>query len=113
MSDDKKSEPLQAFRNMYDQMFKQTGEQWEELARNPLFLANMANNFEQSMKMQAQAQEMVIEALKALNLPTREDILNLSQKIDSLREEVAGLKKTLKETSPKEQSSTKSKRIKR
>jgi outer membrane murein-binding lipoprotein Lpp len=97
MSEDKKTaekdttatDPLRAFRQMYEQTLKQSAEHWEEIARNPLFLATMANNFEQSLKMQAQMQELVAASLKTLNLPSKEDILFLAERINQLRSEIA------------------------
>lgn len=79
---------MNAFRGMYDNVMKQTAEQWEEAARNPMFVAQMANNFEQSMQMQKQMREMLETSLKTLNLPSKDDILLLTEKVNSLQKEL-------------------------
>lgn len=95
MSDEKEknanpfSDSMNAFRGMYEQMMKQTEKQWEEVARNPMFVAQMANNFEQSMQMQKQMREMLETSLKALNLPSKDDILLLAERMNALRSEIA------------------------
>lgn len=80
---------MNTFRGMYDDMMKQTSEQWEEAARNPMFVAQMANNFEQSMQMQKQMREMLETTLKTLNLPSKDDFLLLTEKVNSLQNELA------------------------
>lgn len=80
---------MNAFRGMYDNMMKQTSEQWEEAARNPMFVAQMANNFEQSMQMQKQMREMLENTLKTLNLPSKDDFLLLTEKVNDLQNELA------------------------
>ena len=95
MSDEKEKtgnpflDSMNAFRGMYDNMMKQTSEQWEEAARNPMFVAQMANNFEQSMQMQKQMREMLETTLKTLNLPSKDDFLLLTEKVNSLQNELA------------------------
>lgn len=83
------AETMNAFRGMYDQMLKQSSDQWEEVARNPFFIAQMANNFEQSMQMQKQMREMLETSLKALNLPSKDDILLLAERVNQMRSEIA------------------------
>lgn len=95
MSDEKEkdanpfADSMNAFRGMYEQMMKQTEKQWEEVARNPFFLSQMANNFEQSMQMQKQMRELLETSLKALNLPSKDDILLLAERINAMRMEIA------------------------
>lgn len=95
MSDEKEKsgnpflDSMNAFRGMYDDMMKQTSEQWEEAARNPVFVAQMANNFEQSMQMQKQMREMLETTLKTLNLPSKDDFLLLTEKVNFLQNELA------------------------
>ena len=95
MSDEKEKEinpfadSMNAFRGMYEQMMKQTEKQWEEVARNPMFLSQMANNFEQTMQVQKQMREMLETSLKALNLPSKDDIFLLAERINALRSEIA------------------------
>ena len=95
MSDEKEKnanpflDTMNAFRGMYEQMMKQTEKQWEEVARNPFFLSQMANNFEQSMQMQKQMRELLETSLKALNLPSKDDILLLAERINAMRMEIA------------------------
>lgn len=95
MSDEKEKagnpfmDSMNTFRGMYDNMMKQTAEQWEEAARNPMFVAQMANNFEQSMQMQKQTREILETSLKTLNLPSKDEILLLSEHIAQLRSEIA------------------------
>lgn len=93
MSDEKKTSsdaesafpnPMKMFTDIYNQTLKQTAEQWEDVARSPMFLAAMANNVENAMQMQKQMQEMLTSALQALNLPTKEDYLLLVEKINQL-----------------------------
>jgi hypothetical protein len=95
MSDEKEksgnpfADSMNAFRGMYEQMMKQSEKQWEEVARNPLFVAQMANNFEQSMQVHKQLREMLDTSLKALNLPSKDDILLLAERVNQLRTEIA------------------------
>ncbi len=87
MSEEKENpfpNPMKMFSEIYNRTLKQTAEQWEETARNPLFLAAMANNVEQSMQMQKQMQEMITTSLQALHLPTKDDILLLVEKPNQL-----------------------------
>ncbi|MBS1797299.1 MAG: phasin family protein [Acidobacteria bacterium] len=83
--------PLEIFGEMYRETLKQSAAQWEETARSPLFMALMANNVEQTMQLQRQMQEMVATAVRALNLPSKEDFLALSEKIDRLAAQLAAL----------------------
>lgn len=95
MSDEKEKnanpflDSMNAFRGIYDQMLKQSEKQWEEVARNPFFISQMANNFEQSMQMQKQMREMLETSLKALNLPSKDDILLLTERVNQMRSEIA------------------------
>lgn len=95
MSDEKEknanpfADSMKAIRGMYDQMMKQSSDQWEEVARNPFFIAQMANNFEQSMQIHKQMREMLETSLKALNLPSKDDILLLAERMNALRSEIA------------------------
>lgn len=95
MSEDKEKnvnpflDTMNAFRGMYEQMMQQTEKQWEDVARNPFFVAQMANNFEQTMQVQKQMREMLETSLKALNLPSKDDILLLAERINRLRSEIA------------------------
>lgn len=86
---------MNAFRGMYDNALKQTAEQWEEAARNPMFVAQMANNFEQSMQMQKQMREMLETSLKTLNLPSKDDVLMLAEKLDLLQKDLTEINKKL------------------
>jgi len=101
MSDDKEkpgnpfANSLNAFQGMYEQMMKQSEKQWEEVARNPFFVAQMANNFEQSMQMHKQLRETLETSLKALNLPSKDDILLLAEKVNQLRAEIAEVNEKL------------------
>lgn len=101
MSDEKEknvnpfADSMNAFRGMYEQMMKQTEKQWDEVARNPLFIAQMANNFEQSMQIQKQMREILETSLKTLNLPSKDDILLLAEKVNKLRSEVAEVNEKL------------------
>ena len=87
--------PMKMFSDIYNQTLKQTAEQWEETARNPLFLAAMANNVEQTMQMQKQMQEMISTSLEALNLPTKDDFLRLGEKIDQLNSSISEINRKL------------------
>ena len=91
-SDDREmpfANPMKLFSDMYNETLKQTAEQWEETARNPMFLAAMANNVEQTMQMQKQMQEMVNISLQALNLPTKDDFLLLIEKISQISSSIS------------------------
>ncbi len=107
------ADPLKTFGDLYNQTLKQAAGQWEETARSPLFLAAMANNVEQTMQMQKQMQEMIATALQALNLPTKDDLLLLVEKIDQLSSDISGinarLDKLIKEKNKNLRSKTKTK----
>src|ERR1043165_7525730 len=97
-SDDKEmlfANPMKLFSDMYNQTLKQTAEQWEETARNPMFLAAMANNVEQTMQMQKQMQEMVNTSFQALNLPTKDDFLLLIEKMAQLSSSISEINSKL------------------
>ena len=83
------ADSMNAFRGMYDSMLKQSSEQWEEIARNPFFVTQMANNFEQTMQMQKQLRDLLETSLNNLNLPSKDDVLLLAERINKLREEIA------------------------
>ena len=98
MSDEKENpfaNPMKMFSDMYNQTLKETAEKWEETARSPMFLAAMANNVEQSMQMQKQMQEMIATSLQALNLPTKDDILLLVEKINQLSSNISEINSKL------------------
>lgn len=101
MSDEKEKtgnpflDSMNAFRGMYDNALKQTAEKWEEAARNPMFVAQMANNFEQSMQMQKQMREMLETSLKALNLPSKDEISSLAESVNQMRSELAEVNRKL------------------
>lgn len=99
MSDDKErkktaktTDPTAVFGEMYEKMMRQTAEQWEEVARNPLFLSAMSANVDQNLSLQNQMQKLIETTLAAMNLPTRNDVLALGQKIDKLSEEISSLR---------------------
>ena len=83
------ADSMNSFRGMYDAVLKQTSEQWEDIARNPLFVAQMANNFEQTMQVQKQLRDLLETSLDNLDLPGKEDILLLAERINKLRKEIA------------------------
>jgi polyhydroxyalkanoate synthesis regulator phasin len=89
------ADPMKMFSEIYNRTLKETSEQWEETARNPMFLAAMANNVEQSLQMQKQMQEMIATSLAALNLPTKDDIMRLAEKIDELGSNIAAVNSKL------------------
>jgi polyhydroxyalkanoate synthesis regulator phasin len=89
--------PMKIFGDMFNQTVKQAGEQWEETARNPLFLAAMANQAEQVMQAQQQMKEMFSSSLKTLDLPTKTDFLLLAERIDNLTRAVADLDRKISE----------------
>lgn len=81
---------------MYDQFWKQTADGWDQLARNPQFLAAMSASFEQSLELRARVQEMVVAVLKTMNLPTRDDIASVMRRLDQLGERMESLGKGIK-----------------
>lgn len=89
-------DPSQPLREMYDQFWKQTADGWDQLARNPQFLAAMAASFEQSLELRARVQEMVVAVLKTMNLPTRDDIASVMRRLDQLGERMESLGKDIK-----------------
>lgn len=70
-----------ALRERYDQFWKQTAEQWDEVARSPQFLSMMAANLNQSLELRARVQEMVVGVLRTLNIPTRDDLTALMSRL--------------------------------
>lgn len=102
MNDDEKAasdipNPMKLFGDMFNQTVKQAGEQWEETARNPIFLAAMANQAEQTMQAQKQLKEIVSASLKTLDLPTKNDIILLAERVETLTRAVADLDRKITE----------------
>lgn len=102
MSEEEKSapefpNPMKMFGDLFNQTVKQAGEQWEETARNPMFLAAMANQAEQALQAQQQMKELFSSALKSLDLPTKSDFLLLAERVDSLTRAVADLDRKITE----------------
>lgn len=79
------TDPADALRVMYDRFWKQAADQWETVARDPQFLSMMAANLNQSLELKARVQEMAVAVLRAMNLPSREDIITLSSRLDQQR----------------------------
>ncbi|MBI3952172.1 MAG: hypothetical protein HY314_17120 [Acidobacteria bacterium] len=96
-------DPVSAFKELYDQVWKQAAEQWDQVLRNPLFLSTMAATMEQSMNLTARVQEMVATTLKAMNLPTHHDLQEIKNSIQALRSDVTELHRKIDEldTPPK------------
>ena len=70
------------FGKMSNQTLKQTADQCEETAWNPLYRAATANNVEQSIQFQKHLQEMIAISLQALNRPTKDVFFLLVEKVD-------------------------------
>jgi hypothetical protein len=84
-------DPVGAFKELYDHVWKQAAEQWDQVLRNPMFLSTMAATLEHSMNLTARVQEMVATTLKTMNLPTRDDLQEIKGGIHALRAEVTEL----------------------
>jgi hypothetical protein len=82
-------DPVSAFKDLYDQVWKQAVDQWDQVLRNPHFLAMMAATIEQSMNLTARVQELVAATLKTMNIPTRDDFQTVVHRLDALREQIA------------------------
>jgi hypothetical protein len=93
-------DPISAFKQWYDQAWKQTAEQWDQLLRHPLFLSTMAANVEHAMNLTARVQEMVANTLKTMNLPTRDDVQQIKRSVQALRDEVAELHRKIDNLQP-------------
>jgi polyhydroxyalkanoate synthesis regulator phasin len=93
-------DPISAFKQLYDQAWRQAAEQWDQLLRNPLFLSTMATNIEQAMNLTARVQEMVANTLKTMNLPTRDDVQQIKSSVQALRQEVAELHRKIDNLQP-------------
>lgn len=85
------ADAMKAMREMNEQFWKQTAEQWEQTARNPQFLAMMAAAIEQSQTATARAQEMFVKTLQKMNIPTKEDFLALHRRFEMVSEQLAEL----------------------
>lgn len=79
------------WREAYDQFWQQSGVQWDQFLRHPLFLSAMAGFLEQSQQQAARAQQFTGGAMQMMNLPTHEDFQELIQSIEALREQMAEL----------------------
>lgn len=106
------SEVLDAVQQLTEQFCKSAADQWDQLARHPVFLSTMAAAMEQSLNLMARVQELVTTTLKTMNLPTRDDIEQLRSSVEALRDEVAELHRKLEErtTPPPRKTRAKKKR---
>lgn len=98
-AEEKLPDAANALREMYDKFWKQAAEQWDEVARSPQFLSLMASNINQSLELKARVQEMVVAALRSMNILTRDDLAALANRLDRISEQVAELDRKLAHTS--------------
>lgn len=102
-------DPVRALREMYDQFWKQTAEQWDEVARNPQVLSLMAANLNQSLELKARVQEMVVGLLRTMNMPTREDLAAVNTRLDQISTQLANLDRKVAGRAPRSKTKTQSK----
>jgi hypothetical protein len=79
------------WREAYDQFWQQSGVQWDQFLRHPLFLSAMAGFLEQSQQQAARVQQVTGGMMQMMNLPTHEDFQELIQSVEALRASVAEL----------------------
>lgn len=104
------SEVIEAFQQLTEQFWKSAADQWDQLARHPAFLSTMAAAMEQSLNLMARVQELVATTLKTMNVPTRDDIEQLRNSVEALREEVAELHRKLDERATSSSRKTRSRK---
>ncbi len=88
-------------REAFDQFWQQSGTQWDQFLRSPLFLSTMAGFLEQSQQQAARAQQVTGGMMQMMNLPTHEDFQELVQGIEALRQQMAELCRLLERLPPK------------
>jgi hypothetical protein len=77
-------DPTKALQEMYEKFWKQTAEQWDEVARSPQALSMMAANLNQSLELKARVQETVVALLRTMNIPTRDDLAAVTSRLDEI-----------------------------
>lgn len=90
-------DPTKALQEMYEQFWKQTAGQWDEVARSPQVLSLMAANLNQSLELKARVQETVVSLLRTMNIPSRDDLAAITTRIDHIGDKLDDLLKKLEE----------------
>lgn len=109
-TDQEAPDPTKALQEMYEQFWKQTAAQWDEVARSPQALSMMAAALNQSLELKGRVQETVVALLRTMNIPTREDLAAVTSRLDQIGAQLDRLEKRLDNKVAIKTTSTKVKR---
>lgn len=79
----------------YDLWVRQSSAQWDTLLRNPMFLKSMATSFDSLMTAAGRFRDIVGLSLRAMNLPTREDLAAFHRRLDDIQERLDDISERL------------------
>jgi hypothetical protein len=89
------------FKQVYDVWEKSATEQLEKFTRSQAFLTALAQNVEQTLNVSQRVKDITQTTLGMMNLPTRQDIEQISKQLRALRNVVAEINEKLDEMGAK------------